>query len=76
LGLYRIIKFKYLTDLIQVFHQAEQHGYSDRLTLSFYILKGVIGLNCQKIIEFLLSEPIYIETFGILECIFLFKILY
>ncbi len=43
-------------------------GFSDRLKLLFYVFKGIIGLNCQKLLELLLSDQVYLDTFGILEC--------
>lgn len=42
--------------------------FNDRLILLFYIFKGIIGLNSQKVIEYLLSDSSYLDTFGILEC--------
>jgi len=59
---------------LNIFHEAEAHKYDDRLTLLFYIMKGVIGLNCQAIIEYLLSDTLYLSTFGILECTFIFTL--
>ena len=52
---------------MEVFHEGEKQGFTDRLTLLFYIMKGIIGLNCQRIIEYLLSDPVYLDTFGVLE---------
>jgi len=52
-----------------VFNEAESKKFADRLIFLFYIFKGIIGLNNQRIIEYLLSDPVHIDTFGILECI-------
>jgi len=57
-----------LNEILEVFHEAEKQKFDDRLTLLFYIMKGIIGLNSQKIIEYLLSDGLYLDTFGILEC--------
>lgn len=53
-----------------MFHEAEKQKFEDRLTLLFYIMKGIIGLNSQDIIEYLLSDEVYLDTFGVLECTF------
>ncbi len=34
----------------------------------FYIFRGMLSLNCQKLIELVLSDRLYMDTFGILEC--------
>jgi hypothetical protein len=57
-----------LDAILGLFHEAEKQKYETRLTLLFYIMKGIIGLNSQKIIEYLLSDELYLDTFGVLEC--------
>jgi hypothetical protein len=37
-------------------------------------MKGIISLNSQPIIEYLLSDTLYLSTFGILECTFPFTL--
>jgi hypothetical protein len=53
---------------VKVFREAEKVGTKSNMALFYYIYKGIIGLNSQELIEYLLSDNMFMDTFGILEC--------
>ncbi len=57
----------YLTTLNSIFHNAERFRSLSKLTLVFYIYKALIGLNDRCLIERMLGDDRYIDTFCILE---------
>ena len=57
-----------MQDVVKVFNEAEQLECREELVYLFHIYKAIIGLNNTQIIECLLSDNSYLNTFGILEC--------
>jgi hypothetical protein len=56
-----------LQQLNQVFRNAEEYRSSSKLALIFYIYKGLMGLNDRRLVEHILRDDRYLDTFGILE---------
>ncbi len=57
-----------MRELVKVFKEAEQKNAKNELATLAKIVKGIIALNTPRIIEILLGDENYMDTFGILEC--------
>jgi len=51
-----------------MFHGAEQFESEPTIVLIFYAFKELIRLNDVSLIEAILSDDLYLDTIGILEC--------
>ena len=58
----------FLKRLKEIFQTSEDLNSHDNLFNLFYIAKYMLSLGDTKLIEVLLSQEYYLDTFGALEC--------
>ena len=69
--MYDLEQFLFLRQLKTIFDDVEDSLSIANLMLIFSIYKSLISLGDKKLIETLLSNQFYLDTFGALECNFL-----